>query len=79
MNITYEDEKEIQELSEKYHLQPCPFCEYPSGFHIEYDDYGDRYFDICCTRKGCYLEHGAGWQFQKNDIKELLRMWNFRS
>ena len=63
-------------------IKPCPFCQSKVEiFEHEVETQSisrPNYmtYDMNCSRKGCYLEHGAGWTFDCK--RELIDLWNNR-
>lgn len=69
---------EAGDVSPSYSLLPCPFCggearliEKPD---IEYNAPSD--WDAGCTTRECFLEEGAEWYLEK---EQVIKLWNKRN
>ena len=59
-------EKMVKKMTK---IKPCPFC----GGEIITLEYASL-CDIKCSKRGCWLEFGAGWQYDNED--KLIQDWN---
>ena len=56
-------------------LLRCPFCHRKPKLVKKDNVYVDVY-DVCCHTPGCYLESGADYRIEKDDV---VAMWNNRN
>jgi hypothetical protein len=65
MSISYE--KQVTELIEPTHIDPCPFCEETVAFRVNGDGHMSRVF---CRECGCYGPYApGGWE-------NAVKAWN---
>lgn len=61
---------------EKNNIKNCPFCGSKAELMIRTGQSDKEYYDVKCTKKGCYLEEGADWYFDTK--QEVVDLWNKR-
>lgn len=59
-------------------IKRCPFCSKTAKIIDTSQQLIDnnKYYDIACGTKGCFLEFGAGYSFETKE--EVIKIWNRR-